>query len=145
MGHGQSCTRRSRRHRSYWMYVHARTAGDPDGAAADRSARRSARSIRGCRWAARMPMTALSPKPSADPRFSAVTISTFALGGAPARLDRALRVVSFGVVRRRREIAIQPRARRLAVQREAQVIRARGRCRPVASPSACSVPCGWAG
>jgi putative ABC transport system permease protein len=89
-----------------WMYVHVRTVGDPMALVG--SVRAAAKAVDPrLTVASPRPMTALTTEASADPRFSAIMITTFA---AIAMLLAAIGlygVVAFGVVRRTREIAIQ--------------------------------------
>jgi putative ABC transport system permease protein len=98
--------------------VHARTAGEPMAALPSiRAAVKSTDSR--LSLGNPMPMTALVAEASADPRFSAITISTFAAAAVLLASIGLYGVVSFGVVRRRREIAIQ-----LALGAPAHIVRA---------------------
>jgi len=101
----------------FWMYVHARTAGEPMAALPSiRAAVKSTDSR--LSLGNPMPMTALVAEASADPRFSAISISTFAAAAVLLASIGLYGVVSFGVVRRRREIAIQ-----LALGAPAHIVR----------------------
>jgi predicted permease len=89
-----------------WMYVHVRTAGDP--LAALGSIRAALRSVDPKLTAANpQPLRTLVSESSADPRFRATLITTFA---ALALILAGIGVhglVSFGVARKTREIAIR--------------------------------------
>jgi putative ABC transport system permease protein len=89
-----------------WMYMHVRTAGDPTAMiGAIRSVVKSVDSR--LTLANPQPMTALMAESSADPRFRTTLVSLFA---SLAMLLAAIGlhgVVSFGVARRTREIAIR--------------------------------------
>ena len=89
-----------------WMYVHVRTAGDPMALVG--SVRAAVKSVDPrLTVASPRPMTALTTEASADPRFSAVMITTFAAIAVMLAAIGLYGVVAFGVVRRTREIAIQ--------------------------------------
>ena len=89
-----------------WMYVHVRTAGDPMALVG--SVRAAVKSVDPrLTVASPRPMTALTTEASADPRFSAVMITTFAAIAVTLAAIGLYGVVAFGVVRRTREIAIQ--------------------------------------
>jgi putative ABC transport system permease protein len=89
-----------------WMYIHVRTAGDP--MAAMGALRGAVKSVDSRLTVTNpRPMTALMADSSADPRFRTTLISLFA---SLAMLLAAIGlhgVVSFGVSRRTREIAIR--------------------------------------
>lgn len=89
-----------------WVYVQVRTAGNP--VALIGSIRRAVKSVDPrLTMANPQPMTALMAQSSADPRFTAMLIASFA---SLAMLLAAIGlhgVVSFGVARRTREIAIR--------------------------------------
>ena len=114
-----------------WMYVHVRTAGDPMALVG--SLRAALRSVDPRLTAANpRPMTALMTEASADPRFSAVVITMFAAIAVVLAAIGLYGVVSFAVVRRTREIAIQlalgasPATVRWSVIRNALVLAAGG-------------------
>jgi putative ABC transport system permease protein len=89
-----------------WMYIHVRTAGDPMAAvAAVRGAVKSVDSR--LTLANPRPMTALMSESSADPRFRTTLISLFASLALLLAAIGLHGVVSFGVARRTREIAIR--------------------------------------
>ena len=89
-----------------WMYVHVRTTGDPMTLVA--SVRAAVKSVDPrLTMASPRPMTALTTEAAADPRFSAVMITTFAALSVLLAAIGLYGVVAFGVVRRTREIAIQ--------------------------------------
>ena len=89
-----------------WMYVHVRTTGDPMTLVA--SVRAAVKSVDPrLTVASARPMTALTTEAAADPRFSAVMITTFAALSVLLAAIGLYGVVAFGVVRRTREIAIQ--------------------------------------
>ncbi len=89
-----------------WMYVHVRTTGDPMILVA--SVRAAVKSVDPrLTVASARPMTALTTEAAADPRFSAVMITTFAALSVLLAAIGLYGVVAFGVVRRTREIAIQ--------------------------------------
>ena len=114
-----------------WMYVHVRTTGDPMILVA--SVRAAVKSVDPrLTVASARPMTALTTEAAADPRFSAVMITTFAALSVLLAAIGLYGVVAFGVVRRTREIAIQlalgasPRAVRWQVVRGALSLAAGG-------------------
>ena len=89
-----------------WMYVHVRTVGDPMAVVG--SLRAALRSVDPrLTIASPRPMTDLISEASADPRFSALMITAFAAIAVILAAIGLYGVVSFGVVRRTREIAIQ--------------------------------------
>jgi putative ABC transport system permease protein len=88
------------------MYVHVRTVGDPMALVG--SVRAAAKAVDPrLTVASPRPMTALTTEASADPRFSAIMITTFAAIAVLLAAIGLYGVVAFGVVRRTREIAIQ--------------------------------------
>src|SRR5918993_5242329 len=89
-----------------WMYVHVRTVGDPMALVGSVRAAVKAVDPR-LTVASPRPMTALTTEASADPRFSAIMITTFAAIAVLLAAIGLYGVVAFGVVRRTREIAIQ--------------------------------------
>ena len=89
-----------------WMYVHVRTQGDP--AAALGSIRSAVSTVDSrLKLANPQPMTALISESSADPRFRATLISSFALVAIVLAAIGLHGVIAFGVSRRAREIAIR--------------------------------------
>jgi putative ABC transport system permease protein len=89
-----------------WVYVHVRTQGDP--VAVIGSIRSAVKSVDPSLTVANpQPMTALVAESSADPRFSATLISLFASLAMLLATIGLHGVVSFGVTRRTREIAIR--------------------------------------
>jgi predicted permease len=89
-----------------WMYVHVRTVGEPMALVGWLRAAVKAVDPR-LTVASPRPMIALTTEASADPRFSAVMITTFAAIAVLLAAIGLYGVVAFGVVRRTREIAIQ--------------------------------------
>jgi putative ABC transport system permease protein len=89
-----------------WMYVHVRTRRDPMAMVG--SLRAALRSVDPrLTVASPRPMIDLISDASADPRFSAVVITAFAAIAVLLAAIGLYGVVSFGVARRTREIAIQ--------------------------------------
>jgi putative ABC transport system permease protein len=89
-----------------WTYVHVRTVGDPMAVVG--MIRAAVTSIDPLLTVASpRPMTALIAEASADSRFTAVVITAFATLAIVLAATGLYGVVSFGVARRAREIAIQ--------------------------------------
>ena len=114
-----------------WMYVHVRTVGDP--MAIIGSLRASLKTVDpSLTVASPRPMISLLAEASADPRFSAAVISAFATVAVLLAAIGLYGVVSFAVVRRTREMAIQlalgasPQALRWQVIRRALALSAGG-------------------
>jgi putative ABC transport system permease protein len=114
-----------------WMYVHVRTTGDPMALVGSLRATLKVVDQR-LTLASPRPMSALIAEASADPRFSATVITAFAAVAVLLAAIGLHGVVSFAVVRRTREIAIQlalgasPRAVRWQVVRSALTLAAGG-------------------
>jgi len=89
-----------------WMYVHVRTTGDPMALVGSLRATLKVVDPR-LTLASPRPMSALIGEASADPRFSATVITAFATVAVLLAAIGLYGVVSFAVVRRTREIAIQ--------------------------------------
>ena len=89
-----------------WMYVHVRTQGDPSAALGSVRSAVSTVDTR-LKLANPQPMTALISESSADPRFRATLISSFAFVAVVLAAIGLHGVMAFGVSRRAREIAIR--------------------------------------
>ena len=114
-----------------WMYVHVRTAGDPMAMVG--SLRASLKAVDPMLTVASpRPMTSLLAEASADPRFGAAVMTAFATVAVLLAAIGLYGVVSFAVVRRTREMAIQlalgasPQALRWQVVRRALALSAGG-------------------
>jgi putative ABC transport system permease protein len=89
-----------------WIYVQVRTVGDPDALIG--SVRSAVKSVDARLTVANpQPMTALVTQSSADPRFTTTLISAFAVLATLLAAIGLYGVVSFGVARKTREIAIR--------------------------------------